>query len=721
GSLGPVAAGTAGQQHDVVGLAISGGGIRSATFALGVIQGLARREVLRHVDVMSTVSGGGYLGSFLSSYLNNSDADCGPTADRAPFKSEIAGDSRAVRSLRNHSRYIQPATFDRWIYTVAQAAYGIASNLIILSFWVFVAVLITYGTIRPQLRKTYDEIYGKNAGTDTVMAAAAEAATSPEQLNTAHLAVDKTSATLQLDLRIPLEQPQPDTETQQPEKRSYWALTNFSRIWIVVAIVCVLLLPIVQRIRHLRNPAQARISWYEMGTVGILVTLICAIAIDQLPAAHYGYMALMKWIGTNILTANPNAEGWSLTATLVAIGNLFGLLVARAQWLRSLIKVFPILGRAVFLLLWLCGPLLFAYSYFELCRVYVAAPHAGFNISGYRVTPLMLLATLAVGSLLYSLLCNVNFTSLHRYYRNRLSETYLLLHSSTDQIKSQAALKLQDLRSQNTSTAPYHLVNAALNLPSSSIDDLRGRDCDFFLFSKHYCGSPVVGYHGTTEWEESDRHLDLGTAMAISGAAAAPQMGMGTIRSASFLLTLLNIRLGYWLRRPYGNSKPWGISKFFQGPGPWRLLQESLNWMTDDSNYLNVSDGGHIENLGIYELLRRRCRFIIAVDGERDEALTFPSLRKLQRFAEVDFNTTIDMNVERIEWTSAPGKMTVANSDNKDGDSSDEPTSSPPRFSRGHFAIGKINYPPVDDQPVTGWLLYIKLSVTGNEPDYVLD
>jgi hypothetical protein len=75
------------------------------------------------------------------------------------------------------------------------------------------------------------------------------------------------------------------------------------------------------------------------------------------------------------------------------------------------------------------------------------------------------------------------------------------------------------------SKAPYHLISAALNIPSCTNPDLRGRNSDFFLFSRHFCGSPLVGYTETTAWEDRDPHLDLATAMAISGAAAAAHRG----------------------------------------------------------------------------------------------------------------------------------------------------------------------------------------------------
>src|SRR6266404_3484820 len=57
-------------EHGTVGLALSGGGIRSATFSLGVLQALARLDVLRYVDYLSTVSGGGYIGACVTSLLS---------------------------------------------------------------------------------------------------------------------------------------------------------------------------------------------------------------------------------------------------------------------------------------------------------------------------------------------------------------------------------------------------------------------------------------------------------------------------------------------------------------------------------------------------------------------------------------------------------------------------------------------------------------------------
>ena len=94
--------------------------------------------------------------------------------------------------------------------------------------------------------------------------------------------------------------------------------------------------------------------------------------------------------------------------------------------------------------------------------------------------------------------------------------------------------------------APYHLINAALNIQGSDYANRRGRNADFFLFSPLYIGSEATGYIGTIEHERKTA-LDLPTAMAISGAAFSSNMGASSIRALTATLALLNIRTGYWL------------------------------------------------------------------------------------------------------------------------------------------------------------------------------
>jgi hypothetical protein len=298
------------------------------------------------------------------------------------------------------------------------------------------------------------------------------------------------------------------------------------------------------------------------------------------------------------------------------------------------------------------------------------------------------LCLLAIGASIYLWVLNINFTSPHRHYRNKLAGAYLIQPESgappNGPFQSAVSKRLSKL-SAALVRGPYHLLNCALNVPSSTDPKMQGRLTDFFLFSPGYCGSPLTGYSETKEWDEADPHLDLGTAMAISGAAAAPQMGLGTRKHLRFWLALLNIRLGYWVRNPKKKAKRYGIT-----PGLSFLLREMLGWMNEKSPWLNISDGGHIENLGVYELLRRRCKYIVAVDGEQDQRMTFAALTNLQRLANIDLGVKIDINLDDLRL-------------NDQG------------FSRSHFRFCRIEYP---DQ-VYGYLLYLKLSLTGNEGEFL--
>ena len=103
--------------------------------------------------------------------------------------------------------------------------------------------------------------------------------------------------------------------------------------------------------------------------------------------------------------------------------------------------------------------------------------------------------------------------------------------------------------------------------------------------------------------------------MATSGAAASPNMGYHTSPTLAFLMTMFNVRLGWWLRNPRW-PEVWADQR--TGLSLRELLSELLGMTTDDRAWVYLSDGGHFENLGVYELVRRRCRFIIACDAGQD-------------------------------------------------------------------------------------------------------
>ena len=153
---------------------------------------------------------------------------------------------------------------------------------------------------------------------------------------------------------------------------------------------------------------------------------------------------------------------------------------------------------------------------------------------------------------------NINLTAPHRLYRDALARTFI--QKTADGTPD---VKLADINPRGT--APYHLINAALNVPSSQSSALKDRGCDFFLFSKRWMGSTSTGYNRTETWKANGADVDLATAMAVSGAAFSSYMGLGSMPTLTALLTLLNVRLGYWIKKPPG--QPW-LRAWLRLPAP---------------------------------------------------------------------------------------------------------------------------------------------------------
>jgi hypothetical protein len=126
-----------------VALAISGGGIRSATFALGVLVALARRNLLYQFDFLSTVSGGGYLGSFITTFLNASDPQIGLLRDDLPFRRED-GEAAALRHVRHHSKYLATGRLWERLQMAFAQVYGMAMNGLGVAYVAVVAALVEY-------------------------------------------------------------------------------------------------------------------------------------------------------------------------------------------------------------------------------------------------------------------------------------------------------------------------------------------------------------------------------------------------------------------------------------------------------------------------------------------------------------------------------------------------------------------------------------------------
>jgi hypothetical protein len=360
--------------------------------------------------------------------------------------------------------------------------------------------------------------------------------------------------------------------------------------------------------------------------------------------------------------------------------------------------------------------------------------------SGYAHSlPVVILYTL-VGLLLFAISWSLtpNANSLHRLYRDRLSKAFLFnpgrsadgniarAEASLDQgrdFKPLDRMRLSELypvANEEVATgdrpaarklgAPYHLINTALNIQGSDFANRRGRNADFFVFSPLYVGSEATRYAKTPAVEHLEQSLDLATAMAISGAAASSNMGSNSIRALTPTLALLNVRLGYWLSNPRyveATVRPQRRST------PLFLWSEISGRLYENSDGVYLTDGGHIENLGVYELLRRRCKVIVVVDAEADAAMNFSSLMKLQRYARIDLGVRIDLPWMPIRDRTRA--IMAANADKRPTQAS--PDTRDEAGEHVHVAIGTIDYGG-DDK---GYLVYIKSSLSNDENDYLRD
>jgi hypothetical protein len=187
-------------------------------------------------------------------------------------------------------------------------------------------------------------------------------------------------------------------------------------------------------------------------------------------------------------------------------------------------------------------------------------------------------------------------------------------------------------------------------------------------------GSRVEHYRPTGEYMGG---VWLGSAMAISGAAASPNMGYHSSPALTFLMTVFNARLGHWNPNPASDATWTRHDPPFGGA---YLIRELLGETDLDSPYVYLSDGGHFENLGVYELVRRRCTCVVAIDAGQDQDSTFEDLGNAIRKCYADFGVTIEVCT-----------TTLANA---------------------YYVVGRIDYP---DAP-PGELLYIKPRLIGDEP-----
>ena len=600
------------EKSEVVGLSLSGGGVRSAAFSLGVLQALHKWHVLKKVDYLSTVSGGGYIGASLSA---------GMTADDGhfPFESYLSEDETpSLQHVRDYSNYLFPNGASDVLRNASVFARGLAANAVLVLPFLLIAAALTISAVPVSGGRERANVFGI-------------------------------------------------------EIINIFTFNHF----VVTAYAALLLLAIVVSWAILRSWLHVESETTGVSTNCRMACLACAdCRILRATALHTRCDVPKSIVAVLYDARRMDSAGRTLA---VSGRHGYGLRRAEIQCCREervevgkssaqrkalYAKAAVYAASAIVpLLVWI---LYLQFSYWGVClekecSSYMApnwlsaaagyvpkiVTHSFFCDDPHLIAQLYVLV--AVLCLMLSVFLRPNANSLHPLYRDRLSKAFLFQPQKVvprdpvtgDQPPLQPLhLKLTGLSEENS---PYHLINTAMNVQSSKQVNRRGRNADFFLFSRNFVGSKATDYVATADMESLATGLDVGTAMAVSGAAASSDMGSATIKTLSPTLALLNIRLGYWLRNPRMVAK-WGgwnrLANFY-------FLFEMFGLLNEKRRSVYLTDGGHIENLGIYELLRRRCKVIIAVDAGADPQMAFGSFNVLERYALIDLGVRIDLPWQR--------------------------------------------------------------------------
>ncbi|MEO6820880.1 MAG: patatin-like phospholipase family protein [Ginsengibacter sp.] len=804
------------REMEISALAFSGGGIRSATFNLGILQGLAGKNLIGTFDYLSTVSGGGYIGSWLASWIKREESVVKVSNRLCPDKSPDPAGSELmpIKWLRMFSNYFAPnasiMSVDSWTVGITWLRNTLLNQLVILLL--ILAILFSgnllfvfwHGQLIPKRTISWEEMLGWSAlilVPVSFLAGMGMYAYHKENFRKINIRRKYTNnislgiiafaifgsyfisawlSITSLKMEIPSTAFYAKITFFAPAgivaffsllivgflgnyiydikkyKKSniaafftYFSITLFSAIFglICLAGVSVLLenihaitigstlvrktilqfifgipltlevftFTVIARMALMGKffPDERREWWGRIGAhihrISFLWILVSAAGLLGWPFLKY---AFNSWA---IPAIAATAGGWialvgfcvkaAFSAKTTGAGNEKG---AYSTLLNVLGKIGPYLFIAGLLILlpaltntFVYHPLLFANNKFSIG---VEAPTYHLAVQN-----LIIMGICAGLAFLLARQLGVNEFSMYNFYKNRLVRAYLGgTRRSTERQQTANPFtgfdslddeKLCKLKNEFGYYGPYPILNCALNASQGQDLDRQDRKAESFIFSPLFCGfdfsmarssadkkkSYDYSFRETKDYAFKDEGPTIGTAMAISGAAVNPNQGYHSSPATAFLLTIFNAQMGRWLGNPRKNS--WRNSDPANGLG--FIIYNLVNNTSTRDRFIALSDGGHFDNMGLYEMVRRKCPYIILCDAEQDNNFTCEGLASAIRRCRIDFGAEILIDISKI-------------TDRSDG-----------RHSKSHFAIGEITY--VGDN-LKGVLLYIKSSIMGNEP-----
>ncbi|MEP6464378.1 MAG: hypothetical protein ABJC62_13405 [Frankiaceae bacterium] len=624
----------------------SGGGIRAAAFSLGGLQGLgsrtgAKSPWLDGVDLITAVSGGSYIASSFA--MVNHHLSPEQRAELPPYAPGSPEDNR----LRTHTRYLieDPRAAALGVLSIV---YGLVLNLLPILAGVFLAargtgwLLRWAGILMPggatwELRRV-----GVAVAAAAVPAVAAAACYSYDRLCEIYRPPNR----------------------RRTEQAAAWTL----RLLVVAGAIFALFVAVPWLLRELSTTrvdiTPGSVDWRSQ-LAGFLATATAIVGLVKTTLGRF----------QSKLQVTGSAASGKIT-TLIS---------------RAVRALAPWLGSAVVL-----GLLLVALLTWVGSSAYT-------GITGGQLAACGVAALLILG---WQCVTDVNRNSVHAYYRSRLSSAFAVWRTpdgDAHELPYDEPVRLPDLQGER----PELVVCAAVNTTQRGVVP-SGRGCAPWTFSPYWTGiSSGTMFDGEPGTDAGGRMapaevyaqrageamVTLPAAVAVSGAAVSPVMGRMTRAPLRLLLGVANVRLGLWLPNPMraGDLPPaptfgspprgadgaaprdslWTFLRW-QGkqPGIRALLAEMLGQTGLAGRWVYVTDGGHYENLGLVEALRRGATEIVAFDASGDQPNSWSTFGEAIETARADLGVEIDLDPSlmkppkdstRAPSLVVPGYCTYAN------------------------------------------------------------
>ena len=677
----------------LVGLALSGGGVRSATFSFGVLRGLATRKLLTRIDMISTVSGGGYIGGMLGRLV-------GAVGIVRAQELLANAPSEVLDWLRRNGRYLTPAgsrdigiaivTFLRAAIAIhgevmfallPLALFVVAPHVLQRGFgWLDAAAWEPWGTLWWPIAALWASLTlpgtmaaywvardGPNPGATKPGVAPGDAV-----LLAGVGAIAAAATALAIDA--------PPVEALRDGIGGLPFIV--AALWSLAGGIALTLLGL----RHTPDGRALAVA-RQRNRLTYALRRLAGIALGL---AAIGALDLASWW---LLVTFSSDRGWlwgglglgGLAAVVLrALANPIQQLMqqagqASADWGPKLLNLAGLAVALSLLLFWLTAV---QWLVFAPAPIEALAPLPAW----LRWSLMALLAVLwwALGAGHQGM---ANASSLHSFYRARLTRAYLAVgnpgrglvgatvpadddvRNVTEVVKGDD-IELTQYRPDKRG-GPLHLVNACLNQTLDDASGLYNADRKGTLVTATASGIEI-GACDFVPWADADRGgagtpsrrpPDVGTLgrwIAVSGAAAAPGAGSYTSRGWALLLFLLGVRLGHWMRSPLAEPPSLPAAVAFA----WRRLTKPLMlWSEATATFVGrarpwwyLSDGGHFENSGVYALLKRECDFVILADCSADASYRFADIENLVRKARID----LDAEIEFYPRGEAAGLFTLA-------------------------------------------------------------